>query len=315
MLNIIFLTLLVSIFIMVWASLRIIYKDARRLEFRMHGYVFNVANEKLPSGEQKEIRQKRYSSTLIPLSIIRRVERRLAQADVSLYGNEFLYIVAGLFIAACLLSLILSRSILFSFVAAILTSALPFLFLRHKAQTRSKRFEGQLSDALTLISNSLRVGYSFSTAIDLVTKELRPPISAEFTRFVRDLKLGADFDEALAAMGNRLQSNDFNLFLTAVQIQRQVGGNLTEVLDKLAATIRERDRVRGEIKTLTAQGKLSGLIIGILPIVVGFIIFIINPSYIIVMFQSLLGISILGITVMLEIFGALLIRQIINIEG
>ncbi len=132
---------------------------------------------------------------------------------------------------------------------------------------------------------------------------------------MRDLKLGADFDEALSAMGQRLQSQDFNLFLIAVQIQRQVGGNLTEVLDKLSATIRERDRVRGEIKTLTAQGKLSGIIIGALPVVVGLVIFIINPPYILLLFQSILGMGILGFTILLEIVGIILIRRVINIEG
>jgi tight adherence protein B len=309
-------SLFLAVFLTVFLIGRMVFRDARKVDQRMRHFIAETpAQQRSMESDGIEDTRRRIVKTMIPRRFLRHIDIKLAQADMSMYGNEFLYMIAGIFIITFSIVALLSKSILMALALGMVVAYLPFYYVNRKANSRSRRFEAQFSDALTLVSNSLRVGYSFSTAIDLISKELRPPISTDFARLMRDLKLGADFDEALSAMGQRLQSQDFNLFLIAVQIQRQVGGNLTEVLDKLSATIRERDRVRGEIKTLTAQGKLSGIIIGALPVVVGLVIFVINPAYILLLFQSILGLGILGFTILLEIVGILLIRKVINIEG
>ena len=305
-----------AVFLSVMVIGRLWFRAARKVDVRMRSFVEASRGKRGPedSPEKEELRR-RQVKTLIPQRTLRYFAGKLAQADMTIYAHEFLYLLAGVFILLFFACFALTQSVGWGILLGLGGAYLPIVMVNRQANSRSRRFEAQFADALTLISNSLRVGYSFSTAIDMIARELRPPIATDFARLVRDLKLGADFDEAIAAMGIRLQSQDFNLFLIAVQIQRQVGGNLTEVLDKLATTIRERDRVRGEIKTLTAQGKLSGIIIGALPVVVGGIIFIINPAYILLFFQSFLGLSILGGTILLEILGIVIIRRIINIES
>ncbi len=316
MLNFMLTSLFITVFCLIFLTFRLLSKKVLKIDGRMHDL---VAGASIPRFESKEIAVENNGQvagkSFIPRNFLRKIEVKLVQADMLLKAKEFLYMVFLIFIVGFFVFFLFSENLYIALVLAIFFCYLPFFYLYNRGKGRSHRFEAQFPDALILISNSLRVGYSFSTAIDLISKELRPPISTDFSRLVRDLKLGADFDDAIIAMGTRLQSRDFNLFLIAVQIQRQVGGNLTEVLDKLAATIRERDRVRGEIRTLTAQGKISGLVIGALPVVVGFGIYFINPGYILLLFSSLLGWAIVGAGLALEGFGILIIKKIVSIEA
>jgi len=183
-----------------------------------------------------------------------------------------------------------------------------------KTAKRRKAFNSQLGDALILIANSLRTGYSFMQASDMVAQEMRPPISSEFARAVKEMNLGVTIEEALANLGKRINSEDLDLVLTAVLIQRQVGGNLSEVLDNIARTIRERVRIRGEIRTLTAQGRISGVIVSLLPIVLGLIIYLLNPEYVKLLFVHPFGKILLGVAGLGQVIGILVIRRIVDIE-
>ena len=151
-------------------------------------------------------------------------------------------------------------------VGALIGFILPRFWLGRRKSGRLNAFNKQLPDTITLIANALRAGSSFLQAMELVVRESRPPISAEFGRVIREVNLGLPFEHALENMVRRVQSDDLELMATAISIQHQVGGNLAEILDSIAYTIRERIRIKGEIRTLTAQQRLSGYVVAVLPI-------------------------------------------------
>ena len=155
---------------------------------------------------------------------------------------------------------------------------LPRFWLGRRKSGRLNAFNKQLPDTITLIANALRAGSSFLQAIELVVRESRPPISTEFGRVIREVNLGLPFDEALENMVRRVRSDDLELMATAISIQHQVGGNLAEILDSIAYTIRERVRIKGEIRTLTAQQRLSGYVVGFLPIALAGFLFVAAPD-------------------------------------
>jgi len=179
---------------------------------------------------------------------------------------------------------------------------------------RQKLLEGQIVEALTLISSSLKAGYSFIQSMEMVAREIPPPLGQEFAQTLHEMSLGATVDDALQEMSRRAAMDDLDLVVTAVLIQRQVGGNLTEVLDNIALTIRERIRIRGEIKTLTAQGRISGWIIGLLPIFIAGAILLINPGYISPLFRHPFGILAICLGLLGQVLGILVIRKIVDIE-
>jgi tight adherence protein B len=191
---------------------------------------------------------------------------------------------------------------------------MPLLFLRIKIKRRAKAFNDQLGDTLILIANALRTGYSFMQAIEMVAREMLPPISAEFGRTLKEMNLGIQTETAMNNMAMRVDSDDLDLVITAVLIQRQVGGNLAEVLESIAGTIRERIRIKGEIRTLTAQGRMSGVIISLLPVALLVALKLINPGYIDLLFTNQVGQMMLGIAIFGQILGVMAIQRIVNIK-
>ena len=244
----------------------------------------------------------------------RLIERKLIQAGLPLKASEFLVIcLAGAFIGGAPFLLLSGKMFLF-ILGLTLGFTLPLLILRITIERRVKAFNNQLGDCLVLMANSLRTGYSFMQAMQMVSREMLPPISTEFSRTLREINLGVTTEDALNNMAKRVNSDDLDLVMTAVLIQRQIGGNLAEILDNIAGTIRERMKIKGEIKTLTAQGRISGIIVGSLPIGLGMIIHLLNPGYIKVLFVTDLGQFLLGCAVFSQVLGIIAIRKIVNIE-
>ena len=171
-------------------------------------------------------------------------------------------------------------------IGAVIGFCLPRFWLDRRKSGRLNAFNKQLPDTITLIANALRAGSSFLQAIELVVREARPPISTEFGRVIREVNLGLPFDDALENMVRRVRSDDLELMATAISIQHQVGGNLAEILDSIAFTIRERVRIKGEIRTLTAQQRLSGYVVGFLPIGLAGFLFIVAPGFMDPMFDK-----------------------------
>jgi tight adherence protein B len=253
--------------------------------------------------------------------------REIARADLKLKPSEFLAIWAGSIIGVPLLFVALSiglpalRTPLALLVGAFLGFILPRLFLSRRKSGRLNAFNKQLPDTITLIANALRAGSSFLQAIELVVRESRPPISTEFGRVIREVNLGLPFEQALENMVRRVKSDDLELMATAISIQHTVGGNLAEILDSIAYTIRERVRIKGEIRTLTAQQRLSGYVVGFLPIGLAGFIFIAAPSFFDPMWDNEINIGGLPAGVVIIVMGLvmmgigfMLIRKIVDIE-
>ncbi|MDF7826452.1 type II secretion system F family protein [Pontiellaceae bacterium B12227] len=179
---------------------------------------------------------------------------------------------------------------------------------------RLERFNNQLVDGLTNMSNALKAGFSIQQAFEVVVEEGQSPIAQEFAVFLQQLRVGVRFEEALDDMDKRVGSEDLTLMAQAIEISRQTGGNLTEVFDRIAHTIRERRRIEGKIKSLTAQGKIQGRIVSFIPLVLGGFLYVYDPAMMIGFFRSVSGIVILLIILLMMMCGGFFIRKIVNID-
>ena len=253
--------------------------------------------------------------------------REIARADLKLKPSEFLGIWAASTIGLPVIFFIIGfvmpsfQSIISLVFALVLGFILPRMWLARRKSSRLGAFNKQLPDTITLVANALRAGSSFLQAIELVVRESRPPVSTEFSRVIREVNLGLPFDQAMENMVRRVRSDDFELMATAINIQHSVGGNLAEILDSIAYTIRERVRIKGEIRTLTAQQRLSGYVVGLLPFGLAGFIFLAAPTFFDPMFDPKVavaglpaGIIILGFGVLMMMIGFFFIQRIVDIE-
>ncbi|HEX9549775.1 MAG TPA: type II secretion system F family protein [Candidatus Limnocylindrales bacterium] len=253
--------------------------------------------------------------------------RELARADLKLKPSEFLAIWAASTVGLPAIFFVVGfvmpsfQTIIALIGGLILGFIIPRLWLGRRKSSRLGAFNKQLPDTITLVANALRAGSSFLQAIELVVRESRPPVSTEFARVIREVNLGLPFDQAMENMVRRIRSDDFELMATAINIQHQVGGNLAEILDSIAFTIRERVRIKGEIRTLTAQQRLSGYVVGLLPFGLAGFIFLAAPSFFDPMWDPKVnlgglpaGIIILGVGLLMMMIGFVFIRRIVDIE-
>ena len=248
---------------------------------------------------------------------LERMEQRLKRADSRLHPVDFAAIsvfLAGLGFVAPYLFLGGALGLLLGLVAAGVAFLAPQFWLNQRREGRRKKLEEQLPEALTLISNSLKAGFGLLQSLSQASERLDHPIATELALTIHEMNIGASPDKALLSLSERAASYDLDLAVTAMLVQRSVGGNLSEILDTVAATMRERIRIRGEIKTLTAQQQLTGLVIGALPIGVGGLFLVISPEYITLLFTETAGKVMLGIAVVLEAVGIMVIRRILDIE-
>lgn len=242
------------------------------------------------------------------------MDLRMQQADWPLLGSEFQVMVLLISVAAGIFAFLLTLKPVMALVGAGGAALFCMLYLKIYISRRQAAFLNQLGDTLVMVSNALRAGFSFMQAMELISKEMQPPIGVEFQKVINEMNLGATLETAMENMGRRMQSSDFDLVVTAVLIQRQVGGNLSQVLDSISNTINERIRMRNEISSLTAQGKLSGLIVGVIPIFIAFFVWSNNPDYFQPMLESPMGKGLLVGAVVLELVAIIVIRKIIDID-
>ena len=253
--------------------------------------------------------------------------RDIARADLKLKPGEFIAIWVGSIFTVPLIFAVLGlvfpalSSPIALLIGALIGAWLPRFWLNRRRAGRLSAFNKQLPDTITLIANALRAGSSFLQAIEMVVREAQPPITTEFGRVVREVNLGLAFDVALENMVRRVRSDDLELMTTAITIQHQVGGNLAEILDSIAFTIRERVRIKGEIRSLTAQQRLSGYVVAGLPIGLIGVLFAIAPKFMEPMFQNPPAVADLPVGVIVLIgagimmfTGFMVIRSIVNIE-
>ncbi len=242
-----------------------------------------------------------------------KVQRDLARANLKLRVAEYYYIRIGASLALGVI-LFVFRDPISGIVGFLVGYMLPRFWVGRRISGRLNAFNKQLPDTITLLSNSLRAGSSFLQSIELVSREGGPPMSEEMGRVVREVNLGLGMEEALHNLVRRIKSDDLDLMVTAIGIQQQVGGNLAEILDTIAFTIRERVRIKGEINTLTAQGRVSGYLVAFLPIGLGVALNAINPAFMAPLFTETVGRILIGVGAVMMTIGFLAIRKITDIK-
>lgn len=314
--------LFVGIVLIFWSVATLMRPSAESVEIRMARYA-STGSQKREEAEQVKKDKKKSREDIDPFATLSsdvedkrrsvKIQRDLARANLKLRPSEYYYIRIGAALFLGLLLLLL-RDPLSALVGLLLGYMLPRFWLGRRIGKRLKDFNRQLPDTTTLLSNSLRAGSSFLQSIELVSREGQPPMSEEMGRVVREVNLGLGMEESLQNMVRRIKSEDLDLMVTAISIQQQVGGNLAEILDTIAFTIRERVRIKGEISTLTAQGRMSGYLVAFLPIGIAVALNFINPAFMQPLFTQLLGQILIGVGVTMMAIGFFAIMKITDIK-
>ncbi len=238
----------------------------------------------------------------------------LQQAGVSLRPVEYVLVRVVLGLVLALVPLLLGAPIFLVPVPFAIGYLLPRLMVQQQRKKRLARVEAQLLEALPMLTSGLRAGYGFLQALDFVARRIGEPLSWELGVTIQEMQLGADVDDALTALSRRVGSADLDLVVTALIIQRRVGGNLAELLTMVERTMRERLRLRGEIKALTGQQRMSAIIIGSLPFFLAAVLLLVNPSYVGMLFTKTAGQIMLGGALGMEMLGIYFLRRILDIE-
>jgi tight adherence protein B len=276
-----------------------------------------------PEQKTGRLRQRSYSGLPLLSAFLsqfkgsEKVALTLDRAGVPLRVGEYYMIRWGLAALLFVVPLIFGQS-MFILLVSVGTGGvgymLPAYWVGSKRKTRMNQINGHLTDMLGLVSNSLKSGYGMMQSFEFAAKQMDGPLAMELRRMLREANLGLSAEDALNAMGERIDSKDLDMVLTAVNIQRAVGGNLSEILDQVAFTMRERERIRGEIATLTSQQRMTGIVIGGLPVLMFLLFMVMNPEYMSLLFTETAGRIMLVAAVGLEFLGYLSIKRIMAIE-
>ena len=246
--------------------------------------------------------------------VLVKAEKMLEQANMPLRAGEALTAYVGIVLGSGILGFLLKQSLVWAFGFLVLGALIPPAVVNFKAKKRRKKFMKQLPDTLQLLAGTLKAGYSFMQGVEAVSHEVEDPMGSELRRVVTEAQLGRPVEEALEASALRMNSPDFEWAVMAVRIQREVGGNLAELLMTVAETMTARQRLRGEVQALTAEGRVSAMVLGILPLGLGFMLWTINPEYMSVLFEESIGKMMLGGSILLASAGFLWMKKIIDIK-
>jgi tight adherence protein B len=243
-----------------------------------------------------------------------RLDAELEAAGVAMRSGEFVIASVAAAIIAGVLGAALMRNALLALVIGAIGGALPIVLLKRALNKRADKLREQLPDVLTIMASSLRAGHSFLQSLDTVAKEISQPAASEFQRVVAEIRLGRPAEDALESLAERVGSADFKWAVLAVNIQREVGGNLAEILDTVADTLRERATLRRQIKVLTAEGRLSAWVLALLPLAIGVYMGAVNPTYIGKLFTTTVGLVMTITAFALLAVGVLWMRKIVDID-
>jgi tight adherence protein B len=228
--------------------------------------------------------------------------------------TTFFLLTVGLGIGVGLAAFSLFRFFPAAILASVIAAALPFMYVKRRATLRMRRFEERMPDAIDLIGRAIRAGHPLNAGIKMVADEGPEPINEEFARMFEEQRFGLPFDDTIFGLVDRVPLVDVRIFATAVLIQRQVGGNLAEILDNLAYVIRERFKIRRQLRVITAQGRMSGYVLAVMPVFVGTAIYLLNKSYMILLFTHPIGKLMLVLAIILQMMGYYWIRRIVDID-
>lgn len=309
------LVIAVSAAIVLYSSIVILFTDTpkQRVHKRLNALAENVELGYIHDAvlnEKKKCRKHKKKPQLVS----RRFEDSLAMAGIHISAQEFMLLWCCLTLGPAIAGLLLNMDLLAVLGICVIGFAIPPVMVQRSRSKQQQLFNKQLGESLTIMSNCMRSGYSFQQAMHSISKEMQPPVSTEFGRVVRELNYGATLEQALSNMSQRVNSKDFDLLISAVITSTQVGANLSEILDTISETITDRIRLREEVRVFSAQGRMSGLIIGLLPVVVLLFLMILNPTYLTDFISHPIGKLLLMLSVLLEAIGFFLINRIVDIR-
>lgn len=309
-----------SVLVFLW---RLKIKEQKNIRNRMAYFSGSIAarQEQIRQGNRNVDLKTRFREIVHQLAVkLQKVQKnnpmdaKMQQADWPLMGTEFeiMLLIFGLLLG--LVVFLTTFDIMLTILALVVGIVLGLLFLNIYISRRQQAFTNQLGDMLQMVSNAMRAGFSFLQAFELIAREMDAPIGREVQKVVSEINVGATVDTALENMQKRVQSADFELVVTAVLIQRQVGGNLAQILDTIGATIEERVKVKREVKALTAQGRASGYLLSGLPFALGLILYTMNPDYLKPLWTENYGRMAIMLALVLQVIGFMVIRKIVDIK-
>lgn len=294
------------------------FMSNRRLEKRMKRY---LQSPQVSQDKQKfnllvnfQLFKQKMNKKTLNKEKTKKLDTLLRRAGVSIRPEEFILFRWLIIAFSAGLLFLITGNILFLFIGAGLGFMAPKWWLKRKEKKRILLFNNGLADMITTIVGSLRAGFSFPQALKTVAEEAQSPIKEEIETVIKEMQYGSSLETALNDLYERMPSEDLELMIQAIIIQRQVGGNLATVLDKIVQTIRDRTKIQRQILTLTAQGRLSGIVIGLLPIILGFVLYLIEPSYIGTLFTNTIGIIMTIAAFVSGVIGFILVRKLTIIE-
>lgn len=290
-----------------------ILKQLKKAEINTQKRLDSLAKEKtLMEEEIEKIRTRKKRFTKVKVS--QRLSKDLITSGITLRPEEFMVVWVCISIIPGVLMSIFNFHILSIVAVVILGGVLPPTYVNMKRKKRMTLFSKQLGDALLIISNSLKAGFTFEQSLMNITKDLPDPISSEFGQVIREIDLGLSLEDSLKALTKRMQNSDLELLTTTVVIQKQIGGNLADIIETISETIKDRITIKNTIRTLTAQGRISGIVVAMIPVAIILIVTILNPSYMMPLFTTRFGFILVGTGIVLELIGYLIIRKIVNIK-
>ncbi|MGN0521244.1 MAG: type II secretion system F family protein [Eubacterium sp.] len=242
------------------------------------------------------------------------IYKELQSADIKMRPEEFITIwVVIIFVPACLVALFLGNAVV-SIVLVVAGLLLPIVYIKAKQKSRVKKFDEQLSDALMICCSCLRSGLSFLQAMETIAKDMDDPISSEFDLVLREINMGYSMDEALDNLGKRIKSKHLALMISAVLVQRQTGGNLSQILENISKTIKDRMKLKKELKSSTASGKMSGMIVGAMPVILLLLFSLVSYDYVEVLYAEPRGNILLAVAAGLELLAFVAIKKITSVK-
>lgn len=263
---------------------------------------------------RQQSRLPRLNALLGSFQMGQRIQRFIAASALSVSAVELISISVGLGLMGLLLPSLLGKPPIFGAALGLALAVLPWWRVASRRNTRVERIERQFPEALDLMSRSMRAGHSFPSAVKMVADEVPEPLGRDFRILFDEMNYGVPTNDALAHLADRVPLPDVSYFVVAVMIQRESGGNLAELLDKIALIVRERLKLLGEVRTLSAEGKLSAIILTALPFGVGLVVNIVNPEFMAVLWSDPAGLRMVGVALFMMLMGILWMRSIIHIR-
>ncbi|WKY48742.1 type II secretion system F family protein [Eubacteriaceae bacterium ES3] len=296
----------VLVFVVVYLILKLMFAGRQQIEKRMSTLI-ESQNKELEI--IKRSRQKRSK-----VKLLKRIANDLSMSGMMIRPAEFLLVWLGVALIPTVLIFLVSSNLIFAAISLGIGLLLPPLYVKKQREKRVELFEQQLVEAIGIMSSCLKSGLTFQQALVSISTEMPDPISSEFSKVVRELKLGSTIETSLTRLSDKIGSQNFMMMVSAILIQRQTGGNLSEILLNISGTIKERFKIKNEIKVLTATARTSGLVVGLMPVAVILIFLVFNKEYVTIFFESTLGIGMIITGIVMEIIGYLFIRKIVNIQ-